>query len=524
MAIGDTSLIRRVLAPIAACWLLDAAGFGVWRDGHAIAYWPEADAAANANANANAAADAGAAAVDPPLPDLRSRATSDASGLVLGVLGLTGAASVTGAHAQARLDADAALFARLMQTETELDLLADELVARQDQLLALFELSRLIRQSLDIPATLRTLTAQTRQLLKASQAFVRLEQADEPPLTVMEPPAFADDSLAATWLDRIRDTRQECLVSESTDPVRRPHVLAAPVRARGSVVAVLGVARADRMFEAPDLKLMLAIVEQADSLIENALVQRERVAEAALRAEMQLAARVQHDLLPRTWPTRRGLDVFATTRPAARIGGDFYDFMALGEHGLFVCLGDVSGQGVPAAMVMAMTRSVLRSAMRTSPPEPHWVLRSAAGSLYDDLTALEMFATMFLGLFDARTRELRYINAGQAPVLYRPASGTATLLAPDEPPLGMLRSVQTATDHRLALQPGDLLVIASDGISESRSPEDERFGHGRVADAIDGAAGSGAADVAQRVLRAAEQFRRGRLPDDDQTLVVLKGI
>jgi len=270
---------------------------------------------------------------------------------------------------------------------------------------------------------------------------------------------------------------------------------------------------------------MLAIVEQASALIENALVQRERVAEAALHTEMQLAARVQRDLLSRTWPTRRGLDLFATALPASQIGGDFYDFMALGEDGLFVCLGDVSGKGVPAALVMAMTRSVLRNAVRTSPPEPHWLLRAAAGSLYDDLTALEMFATMFVGLFDARSRELRYINAGQAPVIYRTASNsTSLLLTPDEPPLGMLPTTQSRADHRLHLDRGDLLVIASDGINESRSPQDELFGYRRVMEVIDRAAPRSAAEIAQQVLAGVERFRRGRPPTDDQTIVVLKGV
>jgi sigma-B regulation protein RsbU (phosphoserine phosphatase) len=166
---------------------------------------------------------------------------------------------------------------------------------------------------------------------------------------------------------------------------------------------------------------------------------------------------------------------------------------------------------------------VLRYAVRTSPPEPHWLLRAAAGSLYEDLTALEMFATAFLGMFDARTRELRYINAGHAPVIHRTAMGTSTLLTADEPPLGMLASTQTSRDHRLRLGPGDLLVIASDGINESRSPQDEQFGYLRVTESIDRAADRGAAEIAQTLLDDVERFRRGRPAGDDQTIVVLKG-
>jgi sigma-B regulation protein RsbU (phosphoserine phosphatase) len=527
MGIRDTYLIRRALEPVAACWLRETSGFGVWQDDHALVYWPEPtseseSAAGSRSASAHTApARTAPAQTAPCAPDLRSRVTYDANGSTL-VLGIVGTA---GPDAQARLDADTSLLALLLDGETELDMLADELVTRQDQLLAIFEISRLIRHSSDIHATLRTLTAHTRQLLKASQAFVRLEQPGQPPLTVMEPTPFADDTLVIGWLDRVRDTSQECLVRESFDPSRQPHVLAVPVRAGMQVAGVLGVTRTERSFQAPDSKLMLAIVEQAAALIENALVQRERVAEAALRAEMDLAARVQRDLLSRTWPTRRGLDLFATARPASQVGGDFYDVMGLGEDGLFVCLGDVSGKGVPAALVMAMTRAVLRHAVRTSPPEPHWLLRTAAGSLYEDLTALEMFATMFLGMFDARTRELRYINAGHAPVIHRAAANSMSLLlTPDEPPLGMLPTTERRSDHRLQLDPGDLLVIASDGINESRSPGDELFGYRRVMETIDRAAQGSAADIAQELLAGVEQFRRGRPPGDDQTIMVLKGL
>jgi sigma-B regulation protein RsbU (phosphoserine phosphatase) len=504
--------MRRALAPVAAAWLQEAAGFGIWHDDRALAYWPES-----------------AAAQAPPSPDLHARAGDGVSGdgaagdgLMLGLVGLVDAA---GSRAQERLDADAALLALLVRHEREIEQLADELVLRQDQLLAIFELSRLIRHASDLPATLRTLTARTRELLNASHAFVRLEQPDVAPLSFVEPApsVFIDDTFARGWLDRVRDTTQDCVVSESLDTTRRPHILAAPVHARSLVSAVLGVTRDNRRFQTPDLKMMQAIAEQAGVLIENALVQRERVAEAALHAEMQLAARVHRDLLSRSFPSRRGLDLFAVTRPASQIGGDFYDFIPLGDDGLFVCLGDVSGKGVPAAIVMAMTRSVLRYAVRTSPPEPHWLLRAAAGSLYDDLTALQMFATAFLGMFDARTRELRYINAGHGPVIHRTATGTSTLLTADEPPLGMLATTQTTRDHRLRLEAGDLLVIASDGINESRAPDDQQFGYLRVTESIERAADRGAAEIAQALLDDVERFRRGRPAGDDQTIVVLKG-
>lgn len=489
-------LHREMVDPIAVAWLQTATGFGVWQGEDVVEYWPQT--------------------APPGRPDLRSS---------LGGLGDTLAIGVVGPDlplVQLRLDADAAIITRLLQSELELDLLAADLVDRQDQVLALYELSRAVRGPLDLAASAATLARETRRLMKADGAFIVLTVADEPARMAADPVDAFTAETARDWLARVNTPGREVVVEASAAPPggAASHLLVVPIYCRQRVSGVLGLARHCHAIQSPDVKLARAIAEQTGALIENALVHREQLAEAGLRAEMQLAARVQSDLLPRTWPATPGLEVFASMRPGSLVGGDFYDVMRIGPT-VFVCLGDVSGKGASAALVMAMTRAVLRGAIASSALALDHALRSAAEGLYTDLTALEMFATAFLATYDVRTREVCYINAGHWPVVLRRATGEMTILTSDEPPLGMLPTA-TSTPHRLTLEPDDVIVVASDGISESTDVDGAWFGFERFAAAIDGAASGAARAIGDAVFGAAEAFRSAAA-HDDQTILVLKG-
>jgi sigma-B regulation protein RsbU (phosphoserine phosphatase) len=433
-------------------------------------------------------------------------------------LGLVGAKP----GARFRLDADAATLAALIKSEHDGDLLAAELVDRQDEILALYDLARSSRNKLDLPVTLQTVADEMRRLLKADLGFIALLPDTGLPLIVTAPEVPLEPGRVGGWLDRIRKTPRVFVGEDAaTSPsARHESFVVAPVRTRNAGVAALGAART-RPFAMPDVKLSQAIAEQAGALIENALAYKERLAAAARNAEMQLAAQVQHDLLPRTWPVLPGIQVHAAARPASAVGGDFYDVLPLGTHGLFACLGDVSGKGVPAAIVMAMAHAAFRCALRTSPPEPQWLLRSAVGSLYEDFVALEMFATAFLVLYDERTRTLRYVNAGHAPAIYRPHGGPSLLLDADEPPVGMLAS-SNSPGHVIRWRPGDLLVVATDGFTDSTAPDGSYYGVDRLADAIARVSQRDAHVIVNALLDDVDAFRQGRPAADDQTVLVLK--
>jgi phosphoserine phosphatase RsbU/P len=304
-------------------------------------------------------------------------------------------------------------------------------------------------------------------------------------------------------------------------------------------------------FASPDTKLAGALAEHAGVQIENALLQRDRIAQARLETEMQLARQVQTNLLPKALPRLPGLDLYACTRPASQVGGDFFDFVADSADSTIFLVSDVSGKGMSAALVMTMTRTILRSIVGQAKahagaahagaahhgamapgasglPRPAALLAMVNDELFQDLTELSMFATAFLAQYHHPSRRLLYANAGHSPVIYMPAGSRPQLLEAGCPPIGVMPTLEyappfTSGTRTLTLRPGDLLVAASDGFNETRNAADEMFGLERLLRCVEEAACLPAEALGQTLFAAVEAFRDGEMQEDDQTLVIAKG-
>ena len=236
-----------------------------------------------------------------------------------------------------------------------------------------------------------------------------------------------------------------------------------------------------------------------------------------------MAASIQLRLLPRATPQVRGLDVAGGARPALQVGGDFYDFHQLPNTPFLFAVGDVSGKGMAAALPMAMAHSVLHSALRHTPnATAAGVITYLNDGLYDDLTEVAMFATLFVAQYFAHDRQLVFANAGHSPVIYCPWGGTARLLEADGPPIGVLPTAASA-DYTIPLRVGDVLVAATDGFSEACSASGEMFGYTRLLRAVEHLADRSAAAIAEGLFAIVARFAEGHSQDDDQTLVVVKG-
>ncbi len=210
------------------------------------------------------------------------------------------------------------------------------------------------------------------------------------------------------------------------------------------------------------------------------LLHAEAVNRARVDAEFSLAQRVQTRLLPTSTPSVLGVQAWAHSKPALQVGGDFFDLI-LRADGMFVlALGDVSGEGMPAALLMVMTRTVLRGMARFVPLlRPDAIIARANDDLYDDFTEVDMFATGFVASYNPETRGLSYANAGHAPVIYCPAGGEPTMLGASGVPLGILPMTRFES-AQLTLGVGDVLVAATDGFNEAFSPSGEMFGYDRL--------------------------------------------
>src|SRR6266436_1031448 len=233
--------------------------------------------------------------------------------------------------------------------------------------------------------------------------------------------------------------------------------------------------------------------------------------------ELEMARAVQKSLLPTQLPSIPGFILAADWRPAREVAGDFYDFFSLPDGRWGIVLADVSGKGAPAALYMAMARSLIRSeAGRYSNPSA--VLTEVNRRLLAE-SCNEMFVTVFYAIVDPLQRLLTYANAGHDPPFLRRASGSVERLALGGLIMGVFEEV-SFSDETLKLESGDTLVAHTDGLTDTVNHEDEAYGQTRLADTIDRAP-AGAQDMLDHILRDLSAFA-GPVPQpDDITLLVL---
>jgi sigma-B regulation protein RsbU (phosphoserine phosphatase) len=247
---------------------------------------------------------------------------------------------------------------------------------------------------------------------------------------------------------------------------------------------------------------------------------RERL--MAIRKELDVARRIQESIVPRTFPAFPGRHEFAlhaNMRPARAVGGDFYDYFFVDEHHLAFAVGDVTGKGVPAALYMAVSRTLLRATgSRALPPDE--CLR-----VVNDVLCAEdvpsMFVTCFYGVLDTRSGTVEFSNAGHNPPLVLRRDGRVETT----PLVGgfFLGAFENTSYERttLALEPGDTILVFTDGISEAANVAGDQFGEDRLAEHITALAGLPAAEVVGHLSDTVDAFAEGAPQADDMTLLAL---
>lgn len=250
-----------------------------------------------------------------------------------------------------------------------------------------------------------------------------------------------------------------------------------------------------------------------------------RMAQKTLEHDLAVATRIQTRLLPDEVPEVPGIDIAAYYVSAKEVGGDYYDFIPIKPHHLGVVVADVSGKGIPAALVMTMTRSLLRMASEKEPSPAKTVLK-VNRVLSADMNP-GMFVTMAYLVLDLQTHEAQLVRCGHnAPYLYR--SGTRKLLALESGGIafgldrgGTLFSAQLQI-QRIAFETGDLLVLYSDGIVEGKNSRGDDYGDQRLMEVVSAHAESSARDLIEVVIEDLKSHRRGAAQSDDITLLVVK--
>jgi serine phosphatase RsbU (regulator of sigma subunit)/putative methionine-R-sulfoxide reductase with GAF domain len=294
-----------------------------------------------------------------------------------------------------------------------------------------------------------------------------------------------------------------------------------PLSVKGAVFGVLIVRESGgRPFQDKRLEILTGIARQTALSIQNDMLNREIVDRERLRSEFELALQVQKTFLPDRLPAVDGWDMDVRWQPARQVGGDFYDIFDLGEGRLGVVIADVSDKGIPAALYMTVTRTLIRSSLQTS-LSPAKVLEQVNHSLVME-SLNGMFVTAFFAILSTHTGKLLYANAGHnRPMLMRKSGRVIDVLEKGGMALGITHDY-LLEERQVTLREEDTLLLFTDGVTESFSPSGEAFGDAHLRQALLGASGAAANDLLSAIEKAASDFRAGRAPSDDMTLVGIK--
>src|SRR5690242_3856721 len=255
---------------------------------------------------------------------------------------------------------------------------------------------------------------------------------------------------------------------------------------------------------------------------------RESQEKTRLEHDIQIAREIQEQLFPSGAPKLAGLELYGVCRPARGVSGDYYDFLPVGTDKVGMVLGDVSGKGISAALIMAAIQSLIRTRLYLDASEgksdsdrfstAHFF--SMLNQQLFEYTPEEKYATCFYALYDAGTRRLVYTNAGHpAPVLFR--KGEVVRLDAGGTPLGLISPVSFC-EAKVALEPGDTLVAFTDGFTESVNNFEDQFGEHRLIEVVRRAHGDPLRALAEEVYRSVDEWTGGGEPQDDMTLIVAR--
>jgi sigma-B regulation protein RsbU (phosphoserine phosphatase) len=302
------------------------------------------------------------------------------------------------------------------------------------------------------------------------------------------------------------------------------HLMGLPIGTDGSPQGLLIVADKESRhgvgpFSVADRRSLSLFANQSAIALETAHLHKQALEKERLERELELAADIQRRLLPTVFPRLAGFELTGWSRPARHVGGDYYDLMRVRGDRVAAVLADVSGKGLPAALMVSIVHSALRLLMDRAEVGPELVSR--LNHHIAEFSAPNKFITLFLAELDPSRREVRYVNAGHNPALLVGPDGNVKELESGGLPLGLFDNVAFEAG-RIDLGVGDLVCIYSDGITESTSPRDEEFGVSRFVDLLRTSRDRPLSEIVSTVDTAVTEFADGLNQGDDQTLVLIR--
>jgi sigma-B regulation protein RsbU (phosphoserine phosphatase) len=335
--------------------------------------------------------------------------------------------------------------------------------------------------------------------------------------------AILDEQLAQQLMQEGKpltfEENQDCVFPDCASFV------ALPIEGSSGVIGVL--AAADRetreggigAFEANDLRLLSLFASQAAIALENARLHRAALEKQAMERELELAATIQRDILPKTIPVIEGLDLATFANPARQVGGDYHAFFPR-EDELALVIADVSGKSIPAALLV----SALHAALQLLFAERHDLgeIATELNRHIHNWSAENKFITMILASIDSRTETVRYVNAGHNPG-YLIHDGQLEMIKSHGLPIGIMGQTRYTT-HARPFTPGSSIVLYTDGITEAENVEGEEFENDRLEVALRATLTATSAEIRDRIAADVQAFVGEAAQKDDQTMVVIRSL
>ena len=428
------------------------------------------------------------------------------------------------------------LFEAIEGARTKDDAAARE--PRQSDLLALIsKVGVALLASVTLTETLEQIVALVFEAVPADRCMIMMRDARNPELKVAvarlrdRAGEVGEIRISRSVIDEVVTNGKSVLTS---DAQADPRFMGGTVMLQGvrSVLAVpLGVGAnvfgiiyadsplSDNRFTEDHLKVLTTLASVAAIRVENARLTEEQMERERLEREQQVASEIQQRFLPAAAPQVDGYELQGISFPCYEIGGDYYDFIEREDGKLVVALGDVSGKGTAAALLMSSLHAAVHAQAETHESIVKTI--SAVNKYLVESIPPNRFVTLFYAELDPRKGSLEFLNAGHNPPLIVHAGGTMEQLAAGGLPLGIMADAEFR-EGRTHLRPGDVLVIYSDGVSEAVNPSGEEFGPTRLYEVVSRNLDASAGGIRDRIESALTKFCQGTPAADDITLVIVK--
>jgi sigma-B regulation protein RsbU (phosphoserine phosphatase) len=316
------------------------------------------------------------------------------------------------------------------------------------------------------------------------------------------------------------DVRKEPMYINARERTRSEMV--APIISNDEVIGVFDL-ESDELnaYSEDDLEVLMLLASQVAIIIEKVMLHEQLIEKKRLEGQLEVARQVQLELLPANDPILSGFDISAYNFPTEEVSGDYYDWVRIHDDQIGIVIADVAGKGVPAALLMAFLRASLRAATHIGyAPQ---ISMSKVNYLLWESIERNQFVTAFYGILDATNRTLAYANAGHNPPLLLKADGKADFLTQGAVPLGMFRETRYH-EYYLTIEPGDVLVLYTDGVTESVNAHEVEFGRERLLRSVKAARNLTAREMISAIKKDISDWTDGLGSNDDVTIFVIKAL